>query len=84
MTAQQMRDKIIDDRNLIFDEEIIDRDFSFSEVKNMATVLVGARRTGKSSYLRLFARKMIDFLGGSIWLPKELNLRGKARILRRH
>ena len=55
-----MRDKIIDDRNLIFDEEIVDRDFSFAEVKNMATVLVGARRTGKSSYLRLFARKMID------------------------
>lgn len=60
MTAQQMRDKIIDNRNLIFDEEIVDRDFSFSDVKNLATVLVGARRTGKSSYLRLFARKMID------------------------
>ena len=60
MTIQQMRDKIIDDRKLINDEEIVDRDFTFSEVKNMATVLVGARRTGKSSYLRLFARTMIE------------------------
>ena len=60
MTIQQMRDKIIDDCKLINDEEIVDRDFTFSEVKNMATVLVGARRTGKSSYLRLFARKMIE------------------------
>lgn len=60
MTIQQMRDKITDDRNLIFDEEIIERDFSFTEVKGLATVLVGARRTGKSSYLRLFARKMVD------------------------
>ncbi len=66
MTIQQMCDKITDDRNLIFDEEILERDFSFTEMKNMATVLVGARRTGKSSYLRLYARKKINE-----GLPKE-------------
>ena len=66
MTIQQMCDKITDDRNLIFDEEILERDFSFTEMKNMATVVVGARRTGKSSYLRLYARKKINE-----GLPKE-------------
>ena len=66
MTIEQLRDKIINDRRLVFEGDFIDRDFSFSEMSGMATVLLGARRVGKSWFMRHYARNLI-----SNGLPKE-------------
>ena len=59
MTLVQLRDKIINDRKLIYDS-YVERDFSFQEMKGMATVIVGARRVGKSSLMRMFARSLVE------------------------
>lgn len=55
----QLRDKILNDRKLIYDG-YHKRDFSFAEMKGMATVILGARRVGKSSFLRLYALSLVN------------------------
>ena len=60
MTIEQLRDKILNDRRLVFECDFIDRDFSFQEMRGMATVLLGARRVGKSWFMRHYARCLIS------------------------
>lgn len=60
MNLEQMKDKIINDRELVLNPDLRGRDFSFTEVKGFATVLVGARRVGKTSYMKHFAKTLIE------------------------
>lgn len=58
MTLEEMKRKIISDRELALDSDYKPRDFSFYEMKDMATVIVGARRIGKTSFMKYHARNL--------------------------
>lgn len=58
MTNTQMQEKIRSDAALI-QKKYINRDFSFANLPGMVTVITGARRIGKTSYLRLYAQNLI-------------------------
>ncbi len=60
MNIEEMREKILSDRELVTAHDYFERDFSIREVRGMATCIVGGRRTGKTSYLKLYAGKLID------------------------
>ena len=66
MDIAAIKEKILSDREYIFSRTYMERDFTFSELPGMAVIIVGARRSGKTSWLRSYARMLID--GG---LPKE-------------
>ena len=66
MNIAAIKEKILSDREYIFSRAYTERDFTFSELPGMAVIIVGARRSGKTSWLRSYARMLID--GG---LPKE-------------
>ncbi len=66
MDIAAIKEKILSDREYIFSRTYTERDFTFSELPGMAVIIVGARRSGKTSWLRSYARMLID--GG---LPKE-------------
>lgn len=66
MDIAAIKEKILSDREYIFSRAYTERDFTFSELPGMAVIIVGARRSGKTSWLRSYARMLID--GG---LPKE-------------
>jgi len=59
MTLQQMQDKILSDRRLALDDTYIPRSFTYPEILGMASVIVGARRVGKSCFLRLKAKELV-------------------------
>lgn len=59
MTLEQMKRKIISDRELVLDSDYKPRDFRFYEMKDMATVIVGARRIGKTSFMKYHAQNLI-------------------------
>ncbi len=59
MDIAQIKQKIIDDSLLIFKDELIERDFTLSYLPQKANVITGARRTGKTSELRMIARDFI-------------------------
>ncbi len=60
MNIEEMREKILSDRELVTSHDYLERDFSIREVRGMATCIVGGRRTGKTSYLKHYARKLIE------------------------
>ena len=60
MTLEEMKRKIISDRELVLDSDYIPRDFPFYEMKDMATVIVGARRIGKTSFMKYHARNLVQ------------------------
>ena len=60
MEIAQLKQKILDDSSLIFKDKLIDRNFSMSFFPRKANVITGARRCGKTSQLRLMARKMVE------------------------
>lgn len=60
MNITEMQEKILSDRDLVTAHDYFERDFSLREVKGMATCIVGGRRTGKTSFLKNYARKLID------------------------
>ncbi len=60
MNIEEMRKKILSDRRLITSHYFFDRDFHIKEVRGMATCIVGGRRTGKTSYLKTYARRLIE------------------------
>lgn len=66
MDIRTIQEKILSDREYIFARRYVRRDFSFRELPGMAVIIVGARRSGKTSLLRSYARTLVD--GG---LPKE-------------
>ncbi len=66
MNIRAIQEKILSDREYIFSRRYVKRDFSFRELPGMAVIIVGARRSGKTSLLRSYARMLVD--GG---LPKE-------------
>lgn len=59
MTLEQMKKKILSDRELVVDADLKSRDFVLYEMKDMATVIVGARRTGKTSFMKNYAQNLI-------------------------
>ncbi len=59
MNINEMQEKILSDRALVTSSKYLDRDFSIKEVNGMATCFVGGRRTGKTSYLKTYAKKLI-------------------------
>ena len=60
MEIAQLKQKILDDATLIFKDELIDRKFDIFFLPKKANVITGARRSGKTSQLRLIARKFIE------------------------
>lgn len=60
MNIDEMRKKILSDRELVTAQDFFERDFSIKEVQGMATCIVGGRRTGKTSYLKKYARRLIE------------------------
>ena len=60
MDIRQMQDKIKNDRELILNCNYNERDFKFTEVEGFATIITGARRIGKASFLKLFGKKLIN------------------------
>ncbi len=60
MNIEEMRSKILSDRELITNHTYFKRDFHIKEVKGMATCIVGGRRTGKTSYLKKYAKNLLD------------------------
>lgn len=59
MEIAQLKQKIIDDASLIFEDKLIERKFEISYMPKKANVITGARRCGKTSQLRLIARHFI-------------------------
>ncbi len=59
MTNEVIKDKILEDRKLITLRPLVKRDFEIREIDGFATVITGARRSGKSSFLRLYAQKLV-------------------------
>lgn len=45
MNIEEMRQKILSDRELLTMHDYFERDFHIKEVRGMATCIVGARRT---------------------------------------
>lgn len=66
MDIRTIKEKILSDREYIFTRRYIRRNFSFRELPGIAVIIVGARRSGKTSLLRNYARTLVE--GG---LPKE-------------
>ena len=66
MDIRAVQERILSDREYIFARKYVERDFTIKELPGMAVIIVGARRSGKTSLLRSYARKLVD--GG---LPKE-------------
>ena len=60
MEISQLKQKILDDAKLIFKDSLIERNFSISFIPNKTNVITGARRCGKTSEMRLIARKFIE------------------------
>ncbi len=60
MDLTVIKEKILSDREYIFSRKYAERDFSFKELPGMAVIVVGARRSGKTSWLRGYARKLIN------------------------
>ena len=60
MEISQLKQKILDDAKLIFKDSLIERNFSISFIPNKVNVITGARRCGKTSEMRLIARKFIE------------------------
>ncbi len=60
LTISTVKEKILSDREYIFYGNYVDRDFSFKELPGMAVIVVGARRCGKTSWLRNHAKKLIE------------------------
>lgn len=56
---EEMRKKILSDRQLITAHDFFERDFHIKKVKSMATCIVGGRRTGETSYLKKYAAKLM-------------------------
>ena len=62
LTISTVKEKILSDREYIFSGNYIDRDFSFKELPGMAVIVVGARRSGKTSWLRHHATRLVNDL----------------------
>lgn len=60
MNITEMQEKILSDRALVTSSSYFERDFYIKEIKGMATCIVGGRRTGKTSYMKAYAKKLID------------------------
>lgn len=60
MTIDEMKRKILSDRELISAAPLKPRDFRVYEMDGMATVIVGARRIGKTSFMKRYALDLID------------------------
>lgn len=60
MNIEEMRQKILSDRELLTMHDYFERDFHIKEVRGMATCIVGARSTGKTSYLKKYAAELVD------------------------
>ncbi len=59
MTIEEIKDKILDDQELVTDRSYFKRDYSLLPREGFAIVLTGTRRSGKSSLLRLYAQNLI-------------------------
>lgn len=60
MDIQIIKEKILTDRQYIFSRKYQKRDFHFKELSSMAVIIVGSRRSGKTSWMRYYATKLID------------------------
>lgn len=60
MDIKTIQEKILSDREYISARQYIARDFKFKELPGMAVIIVGARRSGKTSLLRGYAKMLID------------------------
>ena len=59
MTVEEMKRKILSDRELILTNTFKEREFQYKEIPGMATVIVGARRIGKTSFMKQHASTLI-------------------------
>ncbi len=58
MDISQLKQKIIDDSKLVYKDKLIERELSITFMPKKANVITGARRIGKTSQMRLLARKL--------------------------
>ena len=59
MDKRTLQQAIITSRDKFLNEDYKPRDFSFSFMRGKATVIIGARRSGKTSMLRSFAHDLV-------------------------
>ena len=59
MTIDEMKRKILSDRELVLNGDFQEREFALQEMPGMATVIVGARRIGKTSLMKRYAAELI-------------------------
>lgn len=60
MTLDEMKRKILSDRELVTETAFKAREAKLIGMDGMATVIVGARRIGKTSLMKHYARSLID------------------------
>lgn len=59
MNTRTLQQLIVSSKTRFLNKELHDRDFSLSFVNGKASVLCGARRSGKTTYIRKFIQKLI-------------------------
>lgn len=59
MTLEEMKRKIITDRELVTEASYLEREKEITIIDGLATVIVGARRAGKTSYMKKYAADLI-------------------------
>ena len=60
MDIRTLQQLIVSSKASFMDEKIRDRDFTFSFLRNKATAICGARRTGKTMAIRRFIQKLVE------------------------
>lgn len=59
MTLNEMKSKILSDRELVTNGDFKPRESKIHEMEGMATVIVGARRIGKTSFMKKYASDLM-------------------------
>lgn len=60
MNIRTLQQLIVSSKDRFLDRQYQDREFSFDFVKGKASVICGARRSGKTTYIRKFIQKLVS------------------------
>ena len=59
MNIRTLQQLIVSSKDRFLERQYQDREFSFDFVKGKASVICGARRSGKTTYIRKFIQKLV-------------------------